>query len=60
MTDKKKCAAPGDHILHVCDLNNRDHAEVIAGLCTNPRYVCTICGARVNKAENVCQPKELT
>ncbi|MDT8420231.1 MAG: hypothetical protein RQ754_07340 [Desulfuromonadales bacterium] len=59
MSDRDNCLQMEEHHLHVCALKVKEmHAE-IEKLYQDPHFVCTNCGAKVNKAENVCAPKSL-
>jgi hypothetical protein len=55
---KKSCKKPEHHgELHLCALRKKALNQDIEKLASDPRFVCAICGLRVNKAENVCNPK---
>ena len=59
MSERDDCLQPEDHNLHICALKAKEmHAE-IEKLYKDPHFVCTNCGAKVHKAENVCAPKSL-
>ena len=59
MKDNSRCDKPEKHDLHLCELKAKPHKEDIDKLFENPRFVCTNCGGRVNRAENLCSPKPL-
>lgn len=55
---KKNCRNADEHVkLHMCSLKGKEMSPEIQKLFSNPKFVCTNCGFRVNKAENVCAPK---
>ena len=58
MTRKNNCNHPGEHTeLHMCALKGKTIAPELEKLFSNPKFVCANCGIRVNRAENVCNPK---
>ncbi|PLX84027.1 MAG: hypothetical protein C0617_09400 [Desulfuromonas sp.] len=59
MTEKTHCQAPQEHELHLCELKAKPHKADIDKLFENPKFVCTNCGGRVNRAENLCSPKPI-
>ena len=59
MGTKEVCAKPEEHHLHFCQLKATPMNPEIEKMFDNPAWVCTSCGARVNRPENVCSPKEL-
>ncbi len=55
---KKGCKNPEEHgNLHLCSLRGKEISAEIEKLYSDPRFVCANCGIRVNRAENVCNPK---
>jgi len=59
MAEKKACATPMEHHLHLCELKAKPHNPELDKLFDNPKFVCANCGGKVNKAENVCAPKPI-
>jgi len=54
------CENPEEHCdLHACQLQYKERNPEIDAIFENPQFACTNCGARVNKAANVCMPKPL-
>ena len=59
MTDKR-CLAPEQHQLHVCELKARELNEEVRRLFKETaHFTCANCAAKVNRAESVCTPKAL-
>jgi transposase len=55
---KKGCRKPDEHsTLHMCSLKGKKIGPELAKLFSDPKFVCANCGIRVNRAENVCNPK---
>ena len=55
---KKGCENPEEHVaLHLCSLRGKEISPEVEKLFSDPHFVCANCGIRVNKAENVCNPK---
>jgi len=55
---KKGCKNPEEHSnLHLCSLRGKKISAEIEKLYSDPHFVCANCGIRVNRAENVCNPK---
>ena len=55
---KNGCRKPDQHAtLHLCSLRGKKLGPEIEKLFSDPRFVCAKCGIRVNRAENVCDPK---
>jgi hypothetical protein len=55
---KKGCNHPDRHAaIHMCTLRGKPLSPEIEKLFSDPRFVCANCGIRVNRAENVCNPK---
>ena len=55
---KQTCTKPDGHvILHLCSLKGKELSPELQKLFSDPKFVCANCGLRVNKAENVCNPK---
>lgn len=60
MTEQNQCKTPDDHYeLHMCQLKAKEMHDRIEQLYKNPKFVCEYCGAKVNRAENLCSPKPL-
>ncbi|MBW2451133.1 MAG: hypothetical protein JRE16_08695 [Deltaproteobacteria bacterium] len=60
MTDQKDCLKPEEHYeLHMCQLKAKEMHERIEELYKDPKFVCAFCGAKVNRQENLCNPKPL-
>lgn len=59
MSERDDCLKAEDHHLHVCALKVKEMHEDIEKMYQDPHFACTYCGAKVNKAENVCAPKSL-
>lgn len=59
MSDESKCQVPEEHHLHLCELKAKPHKAELDELFEDPKFVCTNCGGRVNRAENLCAPKPL-
>ena len=54
------CLNPEQHCeLHICQLRATDRKQEIEELFKTPKFVCTNCGSKVNRAENLCRPKPL-
>ena len=54
------CTNPEEHCeLHMCQLKATELNEKINKLYENPLFVCGNCGVKVNKAENLCNPKPI-
>ncbi len=55
---KQTCTKSDQHEkLHMCSLKGKEMSPEIQKLFSDPKFVCANCGFRVNKAENVCNPK---
>ncbi len=59
MSKKEECPTPPEHHLHMCQLRSTKVKSDIDKLADNPTVVCTDCGAKANKPENLCAPKAL-
>jgi hypothetical protein len=59
MAKNSVCPTPEEHHLHLCELKAKPHNADFDKLYDKPKFVCSNCGGRVNKAENVCAPKPL-
>ncbi len=59
MSEDNSCEVPEEHHFHYCELTANPRNADIDKLMDNPKFVCTNCGGKVNKAENVCAPKPL-
>ena len=54
------CTNPEEHCeLHMCQLKSTELNDEINKLYEDPKFVCTSCGVKVNKEENLCNPKPL-
>ena len=54
------CTNPEEHCeLHMCQLKATALSDEINKLFENPKYVCTNCGVKVNRKENLCSPKPI-
>jgi hypothetical protein len=54
------CLNPEEHCeLHMCQLKATALKEEINKLYENPTHVCTNCGVKVNRKENLCAPKPI-
>jgi hypothetical protein len=53
------CKKPNEHHMHLCSLKTRLPESELALLVKNPKYVCAICGGRVNRGRNLCAPKRI-
>lgn len=60
MAEQNDCLNPEEHCeLHVCQLKANEMHARIEELYKDPKFVCAYCGSKVNKAENLCNPKPL-
>jgi hypothetical protein len=59
MRNEQGCRKPEEHHQHLCVLKNRLDKAELAGLISQPRFVCGICGGRTRRGGNLCQPKKL-
>ena len=54
------CDNPEEHCeLHMCQLKATELNDEINKLYENPQYVCANCGVKVNRKENLCNPKPI-
>jgi len=57
---EESCQNPEEHCdFHACQLTATVRNPEIDKIFDDPRFVCTNCGAKVHKKENVCRPREL-
>jgi predicted nucleic acid-binding Zn ribbon protein len=49
-----------DHKLHMCALKEANMVELVRCLADQPTVECANCGALANRAENVCNPVQLS
>lgn len=59
MAAERSCTHPEEHHLHLCELKVRLPKSELEPLLKNPKYVCAICGGRVNRGRNLCVPKRI-
>ena len=54
------CVNPEEHCeLHMCQMKATETSAEINKLYENPKFVCTNCGVKVNREENLCSPKPI-
>jgi hypothetical protein len=54
------CLNPEEHCeLHMCQMKSTETSAEINKLYENPKFVCTNCGVKVNREENLCSPKPI-
>ena len=59
MSDSTLCRDPALHEMHYCKLKKRGLATELAARTTAPAFVCHNCGARTDRAADVCNPSPL-
>jgi hypothetical protein len=59
MARELSCKKPHEHHLHLCSLKTHLPENELALLRKNPKYVCAICGGRVDRGLNLCAPKRI-
>lgn len=59
MARELSCKKPDEHHMHLCSLKTRLPEGELALLRKNPKYVCAICGGRVDRGRNLCAPKRI-
>jgi len=60
MSDPSVCRDPDLHHLHFCKLKKKGLNEEIAARSQAPAYVCHNCGARADRADDLCNASPLT
>lgn len=56
MSDSK---CEGEHKEHICSLAGEGKFLEIERLAHHPEFICVNCGRVADKAENLCNPKQL-
>jgi len=47
------------HKMHMCELRAGGAEDCILSLSENPAFTCQNCGAKADKAENLCAPEPI-
>jgi len=53
------CGEPIRHENHLCSLTEAGQFDRVRELCSSPKYFCSSCRSRANRAENLCRPRKL-
>ena len=59
MPETAVCRDPALHHMHFCKLKKRGLDEEIAARTTAPAFVCHNCGARADRANDLCNASPL-